>query len=285
MHLPRDLVERAAERWTHSPPEVQQETSSHPGQEDPTVAMLKELRLDPERLRIFLTDELGLEGLQLPVVLWSRLFLDLEPYLTERRAEGGDLFSFYHRELGEVAREQYLFEGRKEEIHGRLADYFRSRADPGGGGAWDGEGVRGLSELPYHLTHAGRWDDLYETLTDFTFLEQKATRVGMVERTSSGGKKESLYAGVFQLQEDFDLALGSIPGGEEKRTGEHPLIVTAVDFGEGLVVRCPWCNTLHPLVQDWLGGEISCPNEECEGPLKVNAFTVGNPFGGPAVRP
>ena len=284
MHIPQDLVDRAAKHWAVAPPEGQKESHGPQGQEDPTTSKLKELRQDPEGLRTFLTDELGLEGLKLPVVLWSRLFLDLEPYLTERRAEGGNLFSFYHRELGEVAAEQYLVDGPKEEIHGRLADYFRSRADPKGGGAWDGEGVRGLSELPYHLTQAGRWDDLYETLTDFTFLEQKAARVGIAERTGSTGKKETLYTGVFQLQDDFDLALKSIPGGGGKKTGEHPLIVTAVDFGEGLVVRCPWCNTLHPLSQDWLGKEISCPHDECGGPLKINSFTVGNPFGGPAAR-
>ena len=44
----------------------------------------------------------------LPVVLWSRLALDLRPYLTERGADGAALFSFYDRQLREVAEEAYL---------------------------------------------------------------------------------------------------------------------------------------------------------------------------------
>src|SRR5205823_5105310 len=34
---------------------------------------------------------------RLPVVLWSRLWLDLQPYLTERAADGAALLGFYHR--------------------------------------------------------------------------------------------------------------------------------------------------------------------------------------------
>jgi hypothetical protein len=39
---------------------------------------------------------------RLPVVVWSRLYADLEPYLTERRADGTALMAFYHRQLGQV---------------------------------------------------------------------------------------------------------------------------------------------------------------------------------------
>ncbi len=69
-----------------------------------------------------------------------------------------------------------------------------------------------------------------------------------------------------------------MPGGGGAAGGRRPLIVTAVDFGDGLVVRCPWCNTSHPLTEErkrgWLGNETPCPNEECGGPLKVNPFVV-----------
>jgi hypothetical protein len=51
-----------------------------------------------------------------------------------------------------------------------------------------------------------------------------------------------------------------------------PLIVTAVDFGEGLVVRCPWCNAIHPFQEPWRGQQVACP--ACEGALKVNEFVV-----------
>lgn len=268
-HIPQDLVDRAAAHWGESAGGSQDPGSS-------VLAKLRDLRQDPDKLRTFLTEEIGLHGLQLPVVLWSRLFFDLEPYLAERQAEGDPLLSFYHRELGEVAAEEFLTEETKEQVHCRLAGFFRSQADPSGERAWDGEGVRGLSELPFHLTNAGQWDEVYETLTDFSFLEQKAARVGIVERTGPDGEKDTLYTGVFQLQDDYDLALQEMPGGQDAKRDVHPLIVTAVNFGKGLVVRCPWCNTEHPLDRDWLGNEIECPNSECGGPLKVNTFTVGD---------
>jgi hypothetical protein len=55
--------------------------------------------------------------------------------------------------------------------------------------------------------------------------------------------------------------------------------VTATDFhkGKGFEIRCPHCNTMHPLEafeEDPLGKEIDCPNEACKGPLRVNSFTV-----------
>jgi hypothetical protein len=56
-----------------------------------------------------------------------------------------------------------------------------------------------------------------------------------------------------------------------------------VDFGDGHVVRCPWCGTVHTVTKErtseWLGQKIACPNEECGGPLKVNAFAVGRAHG------
>ena len=42
---------------------------------------------------------------KLPVVLWSRLYFDLAPYLAEHAADGTTLLAFYHRVLGEAATE------------------------------------------------------------------------------------------------------------------------------------------------------------------------------------
>jgi hypothetical protein len=52
------------------------------------------------------------------------------------------------------------------------------------------------------------------------------------------------------------------------------LIVTAVDLGEGLVVRCPGCNTAHPFRKEWQDQDITCPTPGCGGLLKVNPFIV-----------
>ena len=45
---------------------------------------------------------------RLPVIVWSRLLLDLEPYLTERSAPGGSVTSFYHRQLAGQAAARFL---------------------------------------------------------------------------------------------------------------------------------------------------------------------------------
>ncbi len=45
--------------------------------------------------------------MKLPVAVWSRLYLDLEPYLTERDADGVPIITFFHRKFNEVLRERY----------------------------------------------------------------------------------------------------------------------------------------------------------------------------------
>lgn len=46
-------------------------------------------------------------GMKIPIVVWSRLYLDLEPYLTERDADGVPIITFFHRQFNEVLRERY----------------------------------------------------------------------------------------------------------------------------------------------------------------------------------
>jgi hypothetical protein len=273
-HLPSDLVARAVDyRRSHdvNGGEADREETQQ------TETWLRELVEDPEstaELRTFLDEVLPRrDGPRLPVVLWSRLFFDLSPYLTERMGDGSSLLAFYHRELDDAGKEVFARDERGHALNGRLADYFRFRADPAGDRTWTGGDVRGLSELPYHLTESTRWQELHDTLTDFRFLEHKAAEVG-VEAPRGDAEGETVYTGVFRLQQDFDHALQKIPGGGGTAGTRRPLIVTAVDFGDGHVVRCPWCNSSAPLQEEWLGKEIPCPNEDCQGPLKVNSFLV-----------
>jgi hypothetical protein len=44
---------------------------------------------------------------KIPIVVWSRLFLDLEPFLTERDADGVPIITFFHRQFNEVLRKRY----------------------------------------------------------------------------------------------------------------------------------------------------------------------------------
>ena len=292
-HLPADLVALATRHpWTGETPAAEGPLGSHATARQWLSDAIGTARqgTDGGRLDGFLGDVLGHpEGPKLPAVLWSRLFFDLQPYLAERQVEDVNALDFYHRELRDVASAQYAAEEQGRLLHQRLARYFRSRADPGGDGTWQDEigraDRRGLAELPYHLTHAERWDDLSETLIDFRFLEQKAANVGVIRAGTDG--EPALYAGVFQLQDDYDTALRVLPGAAKRTAGRLRLIVTATDFGDGLTIRCPHCNTAHffsrecPACKtthdlgDWKGKDIDCANAACHGALAVNDFLAG----------
>ena len=153
---------------------------------------------------------------KLPVAVWSRLYFDLEPYLSGKSHEGTALLTFFHRELGEVAQSEYLA-GNEAKYQQVLAEYFLSKADPEVDSqtkrrnkTWKGI-PRALSEVPFHLRRAGRWDELFETLVDFQFLEQKAARVGVQEGIDDKGNRTTSYTGALALLKDYDAALKEFP--------------------------------------------------------------------------
>lgn len=45
--------------------------------------------------------------MKIPIAVWSRLYLDLEPFLTERDADGMPIITFFHRQFNEVLSERY----------------------------------------------------------------------------------------------------------------------------------------------------------------------------------
>jgi WD40 repeat protein/ABC-type cobalamin/Fe3+-siderophores transport system ATPase subunit len=118
---------------------------------------------------------------QLPVIVWSRLYLDIEPYLNERSVPGGNVMAFYHRQLAERAASRYLEEDEGTLRHAGLAKYFTFCAK----GAdlqkeWETDSVRGFSECVFHLVRAGQYDGAAGLLSNFPFLLHK-TRVGLHE--------------------------------------------------------------------------------------------------------
>jgi WD40 repeat protein len=133
-----------------------------------------QIKVNEAELEKFLTYAMALpDGPRLPVVLWSRLYFDLESYLTEHDADGTSLLVFYHRQLAEVISADYLKENLKQERHQALADYFtgqrlfletKEKMQPN---------LRKLSEQPYQQASAGLKDSYYKTLTDYSFLETK----------------------------------------------------------------------------------------------------------------
>ena len=110
---------------------------------------------------------------RLPTVIWSRLFFDLEPYLTEQSADGTSLLSFYHpTSFGNVIRAEFLSNKTEVHRHQELARYFNDQSlsiDK------TRSNLRKLSELPFQQTYGNMWHGLYKTLTDLEFLEKKNT--------------------------------------------------------------------------------------------------------------
>ncbi|MCP4205478.1 MAG: AAA family ATPase [Shimia sp.] len=100
---------------------------------------------------------------RLPVVIWSRLFFELEHYLSQRSADGTRVLSFFHRQLADVVGKRFLHSGEVASRSAHLARYFASRRLE-----W-----RGVSEYPFAQAQAGLTKDLERTLTDFEFIEAK----------------------------------------------------------------------------------------------------------------
>ena len=53
-----------------------------------------------------------------------------------------------------------------------------------------------------------------------------------------------------------------------------PINVTAQQFGQGLVFRCPACQKEHPIEKEQLGAEMTCPTPGCGLRLKLNPFVI-----------
>ncbi len=135
---------------------------------------------------------------RIPVVVWSRLFADVEPYMTRCRADGTVVMDFYRRQVGEAIQKRYLAnDDARVKAHLHLAEYFhgldywaesleaqRARAGrlpPTPRPA----NVRKVVELPYHRLEVAKlagkddpkspyWDTVADLLTDWQFLEAKA---------------------------------------------------------------------------------------------------------------
>lgn len=110
---------------------------------------------------------------KLPMIIWSRLYFDLQPYLNERSADGTSLLAFFHRQLREVVTMDYLAGGAKRERHCALALYFGKQMHIMENVGQQTLNLRKLSELPYQQREAEMWSDLENTLTDLSFIEAK----------------------------------------------------------------------------------------------------------------
>jgi WD40 repeat protein len=109
----------------------------------------------------------------LPIVLWSRLYLDLVAYLSERSGDGIATLDFFHRQLREVVEENYLAGETRRERHRALARHFAAQPYEETEGEQKASNLRKLSELPYQQTRGEMWEDLEDTLCSLTYIEEK----------------------------------------------------------------------------------------------------------------
>jgi len=116
---------------------------------------------------------------RLPAVLWSRLYLDLEAYLSEHEADGSIVLGFYHRQLAEAAAEDLLAGDRKRERHAGLARYFEGQPLAAREGRETAHNLRKLSELPFQQAWSGDAAGLAASLADWRFVEAKAGALGI----------------------------------------------------------------------------------------------------------
>ena len=145
---------------------------------------------------------------RLPVIVWSRLFLDLEPYLAERSAPGGTVVSFYHRQLAWQAAARFLDREERLSRHASLAGYFAAQPH------WfdarqTRPNARKAAELVHHQRGAGQLDEASATLTDIQFVAAKCS-AGLV----------------FDLQADYSATIALLPEAqpeieEERRRQER----------------------------------------------------------------
>lgn len=138
----------------------------------------------------------------LPPIVWSRLYFDLAPYLTEQTADNASLLTFYHRSVREAVEERYLSGSASHDRSKLLARTFVREPN------WFGRkqadrmpNYRKASEMIFQLIRAQRWDKVGKALTNVDLLRMKC-EAGMV----------------FDLVSEY----GSIQGaGEKSETGPH----------------------------------------------------------------
>ncbi|MBE0640230.1 MAG: DUF4062 domain-containing protein [Bacteroidales bacterium] len=148
----------------------------------------------------FVEEELTVTASRLiPPVLWIRLYHDLEYYLTRRNAPGGEVITFYHRQLAEAVDSIYLQRpGLRQKRQKELAAFFQGKSLLIKETAPIIANVRVCDELPWLLTKSEDWDALTDTLCNLDFIQAKAA----AKMT-------------YDLVNDFNAALEVIPDNAE----------------------------------------------------------------------
>lgn len=101
----------------------------------------------------------------LPVVIWARLFADLEPYLAARSADRTELMNFYHAQFRQVVVERYASDQAGFKRRNLLAVYFDRQPWWLSKNDRQRPNARKVAELPYVRLQAGQWTWAIEVLS------------------------------------------------------------------------------------------------------------------------
>eukprot|EP01105_Mastigella_eilhardi_P004925 TRINITY_DN1663_c0_g1_i1.p1 TRINITY_DN1663_c0_g1~~TRINITY_DN1663_c0_g1_i1.p1 ORF type:complete len:1342 (-),score=293.54 TRINITY_DN1663_c0_g1_i1:57-4082(-) len=110
---------------------------------------------------------------------WSYVFLSLKTLLRAVGAKNEGRVDFFHQQLAKAVTRRYLSsEADRKATHTLLADHFLRQSataavEDGGKPAWSAAFPAAVSELPYHLAQACRWDDFCRVLCDLGFIQTK----------------------------------------------------------------------------------------------------------------
>ncbi|XP_032124555.1 NACHT domain- and WD repeat-containing protein 1 isoform X3 [Sapajus apella] len=238
------------------------------------------------------------ELLRFPPLLWVRLRRDLGYCLARRPVDGSTLLAIAHRQLVQVVRERYLSGSERAERHGVLADFFLGTWSQGTKKLitlplvgkplnldrkvapqplWFSDTVanlRKLKELPYHLLHSGRLEELKQEV------------LGSMSWISCRGISGSIE----DLLDDFDLCAPHLDSPEvglvrealqlcrpavELRGMERSLLYTE------LLARLHFFATSHPALVGQLCQQAQSWFRLCPHPVLVPLGGFLQPPGGP----
>lgn len=127
-------------------------------------------------------DLLSATDLDSPHLRWSQLYRALEFYLRPMdETNRSGLVGFFHDQLRTTVYRRYLdmqSPGAAESpslqtVHHELARYFKTATTRSGSCGWRADRPHGLSELPYHLVHAGLPEQARTLVFDFEWLQAK----------------------------------------------------------------------------------------------------------------
>ncbi|KAM6219589.1 NACHT domain- and WD repeat-containing protein 1 [Rhynchocyon petersi] len=258
------------------------------------------LSLDDEVLQVVYQDWTppSKELLRFPPLLWVRLRRDLGACLARRPVDGSTLLALAYRQLAEVVRERYLSGPERVKRHSILADFFSGAWSQGTKKLitlpllgkplnldrkvapqplWFSDTVanlRKLKELPFHLLHAGRMEELKQDV------------LGSMDWISC----RALSGGLEALLDDFDLCAPHVDSPEvglvrealqlaqpalELRGLERSVLYTE------LLARLLFFTTSHPALVGQLCQQAQSWFRLCPHPVLVPLTGFLQPPGGP----